>query len=123
MNEKEEQAYNKAIEKLGINPAYQSLIIARLQMEIDDICDELASLFGCPCNFSPPDEIMLDSEYCEDGCSTMADVAERYADETGLLNSIPDVLRYYFDFEAYGRDMDHNGHFAETDSGYIEIFN
>ena len=28
MNEKEEQAYNKAIEKLGIDPAYQSLIIA-----------------------------------------------------------------------------------------------
>ena len=46
MNEKEEQAYNKAIERLGINPAYQSLIIARLQMEIDDICNELASLFG-----------------------------------------------------------------------------
>ena len=44
MNEKEEQAYNKAIEKLGINPAYQSLIIARLQIEIDDICVELASL-------------------------------------------------------------------------------
>lgn len=76
MNEKEEQAYNKAIEKLGINPAYQSLIIARLQMEIDDICDELASLFGCPCNFSPPDEIMLDSEYCEDCCGTIKDDAE-----------------------------------------------
>lgn len=80
MNEKEEQAYNKAIEKLGINPAYQSLIIARLQMEIDDICDELASLFGCPCNFTPPDEIMLDSEYCEDCCGTLQDVEcwERY---------------------------------------------
>lgn len=65
-----------------------------------------------------------DGEYMfYDGCSTMADVAERYADETGLLNSIPDDLRYYFDFEAYGRDMECNGHFAETDSGYIEIFN
>lgn len=58
-----------------------------------------------------------------DGCYSMAEVAEMYADETGLLSSIPDDLRYYFDFEAYGRDMDHNGHFAETDSGYIEIFN
>lgn len=65
-----------------------------------------------------------DGEYMfYDGCSTMADVAERYADETGLLSSIPDDLRYYFDFEAYGRDMDINGHFIETDSGYIEIFN
>lgn len=65
-----------------------------------------------------------DGEYrLYDGCHSMADVAEMYADESGLLSSIPDDLRYYFDFEAYGRDMDHNGHFAETDSGYIEIFN
>ena len=65
-----------------------------------------------------------DGEYrLYDGCYSMADVAEMYAEETGLLSSIPDDLRYYFDFEAYGRDMDHNGHFAETDSGYIEIFN
>lgn len=64
-----------------------------------------------------------DGEYrLYDGCSTMAEVAEMYAEETGLLSSIPDDLRYYFDFEAYGRDMDHNGRFAETDSGYIEIF-
>jgi antirestriction protein len=58
-----------------------------------------------------------------DGCYSMAEVAEMYADETGLLDSIPDDLRCYFDFEAFGRDMDGNGHFIETDSGYIEIFN
>lgn len=40
-----------------------------------------------------------------------------------LENFDEEELRYYFDFEAYGRDMDYNGHFAETDSGYIEIFN
>lgn len=65
-----------------------------------------------------------DGEYrFYDGCNSMEDVAYQYADETGLLDSIPDDLRFYFDFEAYGRDMDHNGHFVETDSGYIEIFN
>lgn len=65
-----------------------------------------------------------DGEYrLYDGCCSIAEVAEMYAEETGLLESIPDDLRYYFDFEAYGRDMDHNGHFIETDSGYIEIFN
>lgn len=45
-----------------------------------------------------------------------------YADETGLLDSIPDDLRCYFDFEAYGRDMEINGSFVETESGYIEIY-
>ena len=40
-----------------------------------------------------------DGEYMfYDGCCSMAEVAEQYADETGLLNSIPDDLRCYFDF-------------------------
>lgn len=65
-----------------------------------------------------------DNEYrMYDGCCSMAEVAEMYADETGLLYSMPDELRMYFDFEAYGRDMEINGHFIETDSGYIKIFN
>lgn len=65
-----------------------------------------------------------DNEYrMYGGCFSMAEVAEQYADETGLLESVPDDLRMYFDFEAFGRDMDINGHFIETDSGYIEIYN
>ena len=65
-----------------------------------------------------------DNEYrLYDGCYSMAEVAEMYADETGLLESVPDDLRMYFDFEAYGRDMEIGGHFIETDSGYIEIYN
>ena len=51
------------------------------------------------------------------GCSTMAEVAEQYADETGLLDSIPENLRYYFDFEAFGRDMSYEGEFIFTDNG------
>ena len=63
-----------------------------------------------------------DNEYrLYDGCYSMAEVAEMYADETGLLNSVPEDLRMYFDFESYGRDMDINGHFIETDSGIVEI--
>lgn len=65
-----------------------------------------------------------DNEYViYDGCYSMAEVAERYCEETGILSSIPEELRYYFDFEAYGRDMEINGKFVETDSGYIEIYN
>lgn len=50
-------------------------------------------------------------------CNDMADVAEQYAEETGLLDSIPENLRYYFDFEAFGRDMGIEGHFIFTDDG------
>ena len=52
---------------------------------------------------------------------TMAEVAENYAEETGLLDSIPENLRYYFDFEAYGRDMELEGHWIQTDNGFIEV--
>lgn len=65
-----------------------------------------------------------DNEYMiYEGCYSMAEVAERYCDETGILSSIPEGLRYYFDFEAYGRDMGIEGHFIETDSGMVEIIN
>ena len=56
-------------------------------------------------------------------CSNMEQVAEDYAEQVGLLNDIPESLRYYFDFEAYGRDMSFEGHFVFTDNGNcIQIF-
>jgi antirestriction protein len=44
------------------------------------------------------------------------DFAHHIMDETGDLDQIPKGLRFYFDFEAYGRDLAHdffesNGHF------------
>ena len=57
-------------------------------------------------------------------CHTMADVAERHCDECGLLDSIPENLRNYFDFEAFGRDMEIEGKFFELpySCGIVEIF-
>lgn len=56
-------------------------------------------------------------------CSNMTEVAEEYAEQVGLLESVPEELRYYFDFEAYGRDMEIEGNFVFTDSGNcIQIF-
>ena len=39
------------------------------------------------------------------GCDDMTDVAYRYVEETGMLDSMPEPLRCYFDYEAYGRDL------------------
>lgn len=44
--------------------------------------------------------------------------AEYYVDETGLLDSIPENLRYYFDYEKYGRDMEFGGDVICLD-GYV----
>lgn len=35
--------------------------------------------------------------------------ARNFADETGLLADMPDLLLSYFDYEAYGRDIFMNG--------------
>ena len=56
-------------------------------------------------------------------CSDMTDVACQHIEETGLLNDIPEELRNYFDYEAYGRDMSFEGTFIFTDNGNcIELF-
>lgn len=53
--------------------------------------------------------------YCD--CSNMEDVAREYAEQTGLLSSIPENLQSYFDFEAFGRDMDYEGTYIFTKNG------
>ena len=54
-------------------------------------------------------------------CFNMADVAQQYCDDCGILDRIPDDLQCYFDFEAYGRDMEIEGTFYEVNGGYVEL--
>lgn len=51
--------------------------------------------------------------------SSWTDWAENYCEETGLLDSIPENLRYYFDFEAYGRDARCNGDIFENEGHFF----
>ncbi|MDP5253360.1 MULTISPECIES: antirestriction protein ArdA [unclassified Vibrio] len=44
--------------------------------------------------------------------------AEHYAEQTGLLEELPETLRNYFDFEKFGRDLAFD--FTFVDSGRIE---
>lgn len=120
--------YETDINGLSINEYASIDDLNELAEELEDFDEYELEAFGAMLDYGyATDEALQkvqDGEYMfYDGCCSMAEVAEQYADETGLLNSIPDDLRCYFDFEAFGRDMDNNGHFIETDSGYIEIFN
>lgn len=64
------------------------------------------------------DDVMVYSD-----CHDMTDVAYAYIEETGLLNDVPDHLRNYFDYEAFGRDMSFEGQFIFTNDGNcIEVF-
>ena len=49
------------------------------------------------------------------GCDDMTDVAERYVDDTGMLDQVPDSFRCYFDYEMFGRDMAIEGCFEYSD--------
>lgn len=50
----------------------------------------------------------------------MEEVAEYYVEETGLLNSLPINLRHYFDYAAFGRDMEIEGNFLVACQGIFE---
>lgn len=49
------------------------------------------------------------------GCADMSDVAAEYVDECGMLESMPENLRYYFDYAALGRDLQIEGCFDYSD--------
>ena len=55
---------------------------------------------------------------------SMTDYAEDYAESAGLLDSMPENLRYYFDYERFGRDMEINGDvFAvRVEGGGLAVF-
>ena len=53
-------------------------------------------------------------------CSSMEDVAYYYIEETGVLSSLPENLRYYFDYASFGRDMELESNFLITSNGVFE---
>lgn len=53
----------------------------------------------------------MDDIYLFEGTAT--EYAESYIEDTGLLNEIPENLRYYFDTQAFARDMLINGDISE----------
>lgn len=55
------------------------------------------------------------------GCKNMEDVAYQFVEESGMLAGVDDTIARYFDYEAYGRDLEIEGTFLPTETGYIEI--
>lgn len=55
-------------------------------------------------------------------CDDMSDVAYQVVNESGLLDGVPEELKVYFDYEAYGRDLSINGTFTQVDDAFVELF-
>jgi len=46
---------------------------------------------------------------------TASEYAENYIDDTGLLNALPENLQFYFDTDAFARDMVMSGDISEVE--------
>ena len=93
--------------------------------ELDE-CDRL--IFEAYANYTDFEEVLekLNNNELEGyiyyGCDDMEDVAEQVVEAMGLLDQMPENLRYYFDFEAYGRDLDIEGTFVKLDDCIVQIY-
>lgn len=56
-------------------------------------------------------------------CKTMADVAMEFAEETGYLIGVPETVKIYIDYEAWGMDLEIEGRFYydKENRCYIEV--
>lgn len=59
-------------------------------------------------------EFDLDEIHLFEG--TAKEYAENYLEETGMLEQIPENLRYYFDYDAFARDLVIGSDIAEFDA-------
>lgn len=129
-------------ERIGINEQYEEFFISDYESDIDgleigeyDNIDQLNRLVKTLNDLNEYDreiaeallsegysiddifEIGFENMYMYDDCKDMEDVARAYCKETSLLDNVPEDLKDYFDFEAYGRDMATNGTFIFTNNG------
>ena len=55
-------------------------------------------------------------------CDNMEDVAYQVVNDCGLLDGVPEEVKIYFDYEAYGRDIDIERTFIQVDNNIIELY-
>ena len=82
--------------------------------------DELSELAG---HFGGIEEL-CDNQDCifhYPDCEDMADVAEHFLYESRTMDAVPEELRDYIDFEAYGNNLETCRHIIETNHGIYEI--
>ena len=93
--------------------------------EIEDLdADDykiVAALVGEGYELEEAIEKLTDGSIYTYGGDSMAEVAENMLDDYGELAQIPEHLRDYFDFDAYGTMLETTGHWVAYDGGYIEI--
>ena len=142
-----DEEFKAVYNRIGINEQYEEWFITDYNTDIngleigeydsiDDLNEFVETLEGLGETEKEAVEAMLEEgfdfeeaiEKAKDGdyiiyfnCNDMEDVAREYAEETGILNDVPENLQYYFDFESLGRDMSFEGQFVFINNDCIQI--
>lgn len=143
-----EEELSKVFKHIGINDEYEEYFISDYESDIDGVkvgeyenVNDLNELAEALEDLDSEEEnvlsVMLEDGYTfeealekvKDGdyrvysnCSSMEDVAYQVIEESGLLDGVPERVTRYFNYEAYGRDLELEGTFYPIDNDYIEIF-
>lgn len=89
--------------------------------DLDDYQKEIVSaLMDCYTNDIEEAISLVDDCYLYSDCNDFTDLAYQLVDEMGLLDGVPETLKNYFDYEAYGRDLSFEN-FYNTDFGILEV--
>lgn len=131
--------------RIGIGERYEEVFIADYETDIEGLeigeCSSIEILNKFATRFENLEEeekeilqaLLLNDSDIEDGfgkleddayhvyhgCEDMTDVAHQIMDER--LKEFPKEIVLYFDFEAYGRDLEINGTFYQINENIIEI--
>ena len=120
--------YETDINGLKIGEYEDILQLNEIAEEIDNLSDdELLALQAYLEQYANDmeqalDEVRQGNYRIYYNCDNMEDVAYQAVNESGLLDGVPEQVKMYFDYEAYGRDMDINKTFIQIDNSFVELY-
>lgn len=140
-----EDEIDELMERIGIGEEYEEVFITDFESdlnikvgeydniealnemaeEIENLDEwELETLEALLTYFNDVDEALekIENVRIWEGCDNMTEVAEQYAEETGLLDDVPEDLKPYFDYELYGRDLEIEGTFIFYNGDCYEVY-
>lgn len=111
---------------LGLGEYVSVEYVNEIAEQIDELDEDEQTVLGALIDdgfgFDKSMEIISYNDYIwYDNCNSMEDVAYQIVEETGMLDGVSDFMERYFDYKAYGRDLEIEGTFLEVDNGYIEV--
>ena len=109
--------YDSGIENLKIGEYSNIAVLNELVEMLDNFNEEELKVFVVLLNTYNVEEAIekiLNGDYAiYYNCGSMEDVAYEIVQESGLLDGVPESVAVYFDYEAYGRDLELDANFQQ----------